>query len=420
MNRLILLFLLSGLCSNYTFSQGKIDKNGLRTKAWKVLYKIDDVKYLDPLNIIPNWFDSAQEVDEENDAVLFEKVKYKDGKKEGKFEWFINKKRTGNKNMGIVVVEGVTYYPTVIKGTYKNGKLDGMLSLYNTKTESKICDIEYSNGELVDQDIIFSNQNIRIPGSESTQSFKERFIFRNGTLTEINVLDNMLPQKFIKISTGWKVQKYTKTPYCFNNFSFLTDDEIKNNKSKSLVSLNTNSLALETYKLDKINNIVGTYKLYQPRTTLFDTTYLSAIINFVGSKRNGNAKFWDIKRNGYNSTPFFTVNYKNDKLHGKATIYYSDLGKPAAVMFFDNGMLKGKLISFWAADNHLPFVGSNIVVGYTKKGGFLMPYQVGSFNSDVFGSIVEFQKKGIKWKFLRAILDFLNKTMLLTVCLIKI
>lgn len=394
MKKLILLFVLSTASSICALSQGKTDKNGLRTKKWKVLYTIENIEYLDPLNILPNWFESVKEINEENDAVIFEKVKYKDGEKDGEFEWFINKKKTGNKNMGIVVVEGVTYYPTILKGTYKNGKLHGTLSLYNTKTESKICDIEYLDGMPIDQEIIFSNQNIKIPGSSIAMSFKEEFIFKNGTLVEISVLDNILPQKYVKINDVWQVLKYTKKPYCFNNFSFLTDDEVENNRSKSLIELNTNNLALEVYQIDDENNIEGSYKLYQPKGVIFDTTHLSAAINFKGGYRNGKANFWDINRNGYNSTPFITVNYENDKLHGKATINYSDLGKPAAGMFFDKGLLIGKLTSFWAADTHHPFVGNNIAAKCTKKGGFLMPYQVGSFNSDIFGSIEEFQKKG--------------------------
>jgi hypothetical protein len=394
MKKLILLFVLSTASTICALSQGKTDKNGLRTKKWKVLYTIENVEYLDPLNILPNWFESVKEINGENDAVLFEKVKYTDGKKEGKFEWFINEKKTGNKNMGLVVVEGVTYYPTIMKGTYINGKLHGTLSLYNTKTESKICDIEYLDGKPIDQNIIFSNQNIKIPGTTITQSFKEEFIFKNGTLVEINVLDNVLPQRYVKINDGWKVLKYTEKPYCFNNYSFLTKQEINDNNYKSLVELNINNVGLEVYSTNKNFEIEGEYRLFQTGSVLFDTTHLSGIVHFENGLRNGKATFWDRGRNGHSENPFITANYKNDKLHGKAVLYYSWLGMPAATMNFENGLLSGSLISFWDADKGYPFVGKNIAAKCTFYGGFLMPYQVGDFNQDILGSIEEFQKKG--------------------------
>jgi hypothetical protein len=57
-------------------------------------------------------------------------------------------------------------------------------------------------------------------------------------------------------------------------------------------------------------------------------------------------------------------------------------------------MLKGKLISWWDADYHHPFIGNDAVANYSRTGGFLMPYQVGKWKDDVYGSIKEFKTQG--------------------------
>ena len=62
MKKSILLLSLSVMCYSFLFSQGKTDKNGLRIKKWKIYYNVSAIKYMDPLNFIPNWFDSAKEL----------------------------------------------------------------------------------------------------------------------------------------------------------------------------------------------------------------------------------------------------------------------------------------------------------------------------------------------------------------------
>ena len=385
---LSLLLILAVITSSFA-QDNKVDGNGQRKGEWYVMYS-GKMTYHDPYRLLEDFnkmLVSDKETEKLENATYFEVVKYKKGIKSGEFKIYSTSENREGK------------YPLLAVGEYDGGKITGNLN-YADNNNNNLCTIKYSQGSIIDQNAVISSRNMGHPGNKSvTYDFYEQAIFKNGLITEFYAIRNgkhvkLLPVKCVKTDKGWSVYRYTVKPYCFNNYSFLTKQEIKDNDYKSLVELNTNNLSLEVYSIDKSNNIQGVYKLYQPGIALFDTTHLSATVNFAGGKRNGEAIFWDKNRNGHKENPFISTNYKNDKLQGKTIIYYSELGKPAAAMYFENGLLKGKLTSFWAADTHHPFVGSNIAAKCTKNGGFLMPYQVGSFNSDIFGSIEEFQKKG--------------------------
>jgi hypothetical protein len=390
MRKIELSLLLFFAVITLSFGQdNKVDGNGQRKGEWYVMYS-GEITYHDPYSLLEDFnkmLVSDKETEKLENATYFEDVKYKKGIKSGEFKIYsTSKNNEGN-------------YPLLAMGEYDGGEITGNLN-YADNYNKTLCTIKYSQGSIIDQNAVISSRNMKHPGNELvTYDFYEQAIFKNGLIIEFYALNSgkhikLLPQKYVKNDKGWNVFKYTEKPYCFNNYSFLTKQEIKDNNYKSLVELNTNNVGLEVYHINNKSEKEGKYRLFQSGKALFDTTHLSAIVNFKNDLRNGEADFWDKSRNGHSENPFIKVNYKNDKLHGKAILYYSWLGKPAATMNFENGLLSGSLISFWDADKGYPFVGKNIAAKCTFNGGFLMPYQVGDFNQDILGSIKELQDDG--------------------------
>jgi len=181
MKKSILLLSLTVMCSSFLFGQGKTDKNGLRIKKWKVNYNVSQLKYIDPINFMPNWFESAKELEGDNNANVFEKVKYENGIKEGEFSWYLTEKR---ENMTKVEAQysgkvRYMYSPKIMEGTYVNGKVEGKLTLYDIKTEKKICDVLYANGVPADQSFMLVNEYLK-----TNESYKE-LILKDGAANKI-------------------------------------------------------------------------------------------------------------------------------------------------------------------------------------------------------------------------------------------
>jgi hypothetical protein len=386
--------------SGLVYSQGKINKNGQRVKEWDLLYKFDTTKFFTQDNTyfktkfdLIDYNSSIKEANNLKEAMYIEKVIYENGVKEGIFELCENVYKTKYVDV-FGSSKKVNYNPLLIKGTYKNGKWDGKIDFF--KNEEFQYSIIYSNGSPIDQSVKISTQVIKHPGKRDiSYTFKEEFLFQFGKIVQIKTFgESGWPIQFIKTTSGWQVSNYTETPYCFNNFSFLTLDEINENRQKSLIELNTNNLGLEVYIIDKNLKKNGLYKLFQPGSTLFDTTFLSAKVNFIDGKRNGIARYWDRNRNGHFEHPFIESNYKNDKLQGTSIIYYTWSGKPAAIMNFENGLILGKLISFWDADKGNPFSGKYAAARCTFDGGFLLPWHVGDFNLEIINMLDQWRNKG--------------------------
>jgi antitoxin component YwqK of YwqJK toxin-antitoxin module len=190
----------------------------------------------------------------------------------------------------------------------------------------------------------------------------------------------------------------TKKPTCYNNFSFLTDEEKQKNKYTSLIILNTNVNALEVIpvKYSKENGLIieGNYRLFKLGKTLTDTAFLWASYHFKNDKRDGLAEIWDASKNGKTGiAPFIKMNYLNDKLYGYSEMFYPD-GKLAVSAEFKNGYVDGEVIAYNYPPNHNPFEPDYLIKSWVHSGGILSIYQIGDFKETIYENINTVKKNG--------------------------
>jgi antitoxin component YwqK of YwqJK toxin-antitoxin module len=184
--------------------------------------------------------------------------------------------------------------------------------------------------------------------------------------------------------------QYTKKPICYNNFSFLTEDEKQKNNYRPLVNLNTNTYSIEVVPViyhEQSNGlrVDGIYRLFKPGATLMDTTCLWASYHFKDDLREGIAEIWSIEDNGNRDRPFMRLNFHKDKLHGISEMYAG--GKLAVSAEFKNGMVEGEVLAYHNAPNHLPF-NPKPRINRWVGGGILHLGQIGEFSSsDLEGNI---------------------------------
>jgi hypothetical protein len=366
------------------FAQGKINKNGERVGKWKVLYKLTEVKHIDFGKVV-DWQNSLTEVSNIEECEYFEIVKYEKGKKEGIFELYQNKKLTNS--------SGYVTYPIVLYGAYSNGLKNGLTTFTSTDSKNKICDVNYLNGEIVDQKVSFYKTRLE----DFNIDFESYFVIKNKKTVESVVLKDKMPLKLTCDENNlFTLLYYTQTPICYNDFSTLTEDEKYNNKIKSIIDLNTNNFALEKYELKIKPNgdlfMEGNYRLFKPVDKLFDTTFLWADFTYINGLRNGPATIWDAEKNGKsNVMPIIVQNYTNDLLDGDAVFYYPD-GKPAYKANFKGGYVEGVVTSY-LHPNFKPVEIDYYIKPYVNA-GTLSIHQIGKFSVKLYENIQNIKSKG--------------------------
>lgn len=190
----------------------------------------------------------------------------------------------------------------------------------------------------------------------------------------------------------------TKKPICYNNFSFLTEEEKKKNDHMSLINLNTNTNALEVIpvKYNKDNGLIieGNYRLFKLGKTLSDTSFLWASYHFKNDKREGLAEIWDASKNGKTGvSPWFKMNFFNDKLHGYSEMFYSG-GQLAVSAEFKNGYPDGEVIAYNNPPNYYPFEPNYHIKAWVHSGGILCIDQIGDFKKTIYENINTVKKNG--------------------------
>ena len=190
----------------------------------------------------------------------------------------------------------------------------------------------------------------------------------------------------------------TEKPICYNNFSFLTDEEKQKNNYMSLINLNTNIKALEVIpvKYSKENGLIieGNYRLFKLGKTMTDTSFLWASYHFKNDKREGLAEIWDASKNGKTGVaPFIKMNFFNDKLHGYSEMFYPD-GKLAVSAEFKNGYPDGEVVAYNYPPNHYPFEPNYHIKAWVHSGGILCISQIGDFSKSLYENIETVKKNG--------------------------
>ena len=326
MKKYVLLFSFLFCLFTVSFTQSnKVDKNGNRKGEWKIYYKVESNKFYDLLELIPNWHESVQEVDKNLDATLFEKVKYKNGKKEGPFEILVNKERKGTKTYGIVQVTGVNYNPTLVKGEYRNGLINGDLEIFDLETEKLIIKIQYENGIIKDQELhpseyLINKQQLptKFAYFFNNEKFHPKIRFQDGICVEQIGLNKKrdAPLKIFREQEG------------FFELSYNVEG--------------TSSYFLNLIKYD--NKLVqnGFHIIREATKKLFDT---SGIVRLKLPYLNGKTHGVRIEYNKYGGL-FSKQTYKNGDKNGLFT-YYLDNETILLEANFKNGLLNGEYVIYY-------------------------------------------------------------------------
>lgn len=412
-NKTIIITSILLLSNSLLFAQGgKIDNKGLRQGKWEIVYNINDKIAYIAKSDIPDWLNSIKPSDDNGSSLIksansgaygsygtkfiFEKCNYKDGVKQGKFSliYYIydGQERIDNSIYSNGATRAKWKTIEIMSGEYTNGNLNGNIISY--MNDNLAISIKYNNGILEDQ-IIKTKQ---VASKKLNIVINPYYKFKNNSLTEALFLQDELPNLSYSDGKNGYLLKYTYKPYCYNEFSFLTKEEIEKNQSFSLINLNTNNLAIEyvPFKYNNENKMVidGNYRLYKPSAILLDTTFLWASYHFKNNKREGLAEIWDASKNGKTGiAPFIKMNFFNDKLHGYSEMFYPD-GKLAVSAEFKNGYPDGEVIAYNYPPNHYPFEPNYHIKAWVHSGGLLSIHQIGDFSKSIYENIETVKKNG--------------------------
>jgi antitoxin component YwqK of YwqJK toxin-antitoxin module len=354
----------------------------------KIYYRLKPaIEYIQNTKII-DWSNSlekltASEKYDPKKKYFIEECKFSEGKKNGEFT-------ISTLQLKGTQINGNTLYYTAqgeeaISGVYLNNEYNGIIksvTVVDLKEKEGFVGIEYLNGKIKDQTMKYPEQIKDKLGF----LFYPTIVFKDGRASEILSLDVESNLPYYKKYSGniCSVIIYTNRPFCFNNFSFLTDEYINKNKSDRLINLNINKTSIETYDSrwdEKTHKYIinGNYRLFHLGTEFFDTATLVATYYFSNGKRNGQAKIWDDTKNGKNGAlPYIKLNYKNDLLDGKSEYFYSD-GKLVFSGSFLKGFPSGEFISYYNYPNYLLWEFPSVVPQWIPNAGLLMPYQISKF-----------------------------------------
>ena len=393
----ICIILLLAFCSNSSHAQGgKLDKNGKRSGSWEVVHSLpaESYAYLDPLNTLPNYLGSIQELHDNGEALIaainrdirgmagsyffVEQCKFDGGVRHGKFQLFMLQS-TGRTND-----KGHPDYNQfeMMNGSYSQGKLNGPISYRLASNEFVV--INYTDGVINDQSV----QLNPVPVKLGSGTINPVYTFSSGIMSEAVIVDSEgLPSKFVYNPTRPIIMRYTKKPIAYNQFSFLG---VAAGQKDNVVMpglwqrLNTAALVLEVVPLKALSNPLktyathGSYRLFEVGKTLFDTIALKANVPFVDNLRNGKATIWADQTNGkLTGSPLFEYEYQNDLLNGQARLYYPD-GTISVEANFKQGIINGDLVAYHHA-SELPFQFETVIRYPYKAGGVISITQLGQY-----------------------------------------
>lgn len=412
MKNLFLIFIILLLNLKLSAQGGKTNNEGIRVGKWEIIYTLNSETSYIEMTDIPDWLNSitlspdngrtmikrANEdaYDSHSTTFILEKCKFKDGKKHGKFTLtyyaYDGRERIDNSIYSRGETRAVWKKTDVMSGEYLNGNLNGKICYL--MNDNKMITIKYDNGKVLNQEIKYNKYFFK----ELNYTITPYYVFGNGYLIDALFVKYNMPIKFIKKSNGYIIQRYTKKPICYNNFSFLNEEERKKNSNISLINVNTNKFGFEVIPIiysEKGEHLInGNYKLFNISNTFMDTTFLWASFNFKNDLREGQAQIWDESKNGKTGiAPFIKLNYLHDKLHGYSEMYYPD-GQLAVSAEFKNGFVDGEVISYNYAPNHYPFEPNYLIKAWVHSGGMLSIHQIGDYKETLYNSINTIRDKG--------------------------
>lgn len=310
-------------------AQNAVDDKGLRKREWFIAYTGDFqfYDYMDKLLNLDKMLISENETDNENKYRYFEKVSYKKGIKQGFFGVYSGKKNS----------QGL--YPRIAVGRYKDGKIVGTVNFYDYKGNI-LCNVEYENGKIKDQDIVIEESNGGNEGmySHSQQNFVtfgSEMIYpiikiKQGECIEetVTVLDKYKLARFVKMDKGFKRYLYGR------------------NMLSGIIDL---SYCLEVAELDNSFKFNGLVSIYEETKIPFDTTLLNYSATYKNGKINGSAYWYDAK----NGNTIMECSYVDGLLNGVAK-FKAASGQTYVEATYKDGLLNGEYVTYCLNDGSNP------------------------------------------------------------------
>ncbi len=375
--RTLVTHLLVGAAFAQAFAQeGKTNRKGERIGEWLIVCAMKEggVEHF-PNSDLVDWSASLVPVDDETYAgiaqkraisthgenlqsVYIESCEYRDGLKQGPFNVKYYPYRAGS---GIDVANG----KTMLNGLYVNGMLHGKVSMGDSYADGiRACEIEYDNGRVVDQTIVFqyaSYGHVNLPSVNQIIGATPYMTIAAGKVVEDfrEIGKNQNDKKWCRtmhLSATEQVEmRYSVTapPLRYCTFGKEEVDWISKGFAYTEVLCNRYIEGKWSYSgpyrvflvADHVNNNASV-----DIAQFADTTQLVASFSLVKSQLHGPASIWRRGQNGKSGdSPWMTVEYQNHRLSGLAKMHFGD-GKLAVVAEFWNGSLDGLVEIYGASD----------------------------------------------------------------------
>lgn len=421
----ILLLILIQIISNSVISQGYVYSENSKKQNGKVSYlyhfnrseKSLSGKELNHINNIYNsqiydWKNSISKFDddvlskENNNSInlesqfIVEHCTLKNGVKNGAFVLALCTMAISKGKIFINEIRNLE------EGEYLNGEYNGVILSLNQKEiwsrKTSVKDILENWNEFDTKKIIYQNGKIK---DQKIYFGDKYYVFQNNKVTEAFRLNEFSLPLLQFFNDEYSINySLTQKPFCWNMFSFFTEEDRSKNAKKPFVSffnkaLNNDMYILEIYKFNNKTKSISDYTLYRGKDLysenkitnleIQDTANLEilGVYSFSnGLKKNGEAKIFNNSNNG--NGLIYSLNYKDDLLEGECKKFFKN-GKIAYKINFNRGLPVGEVISYFDPNEKTSIFQTLVRSDHMKAGVFLPQSVMGMWDDKEIQNLLD-------------------------------
>ncbi len=326
----IFLFSIAMLaCFSWVSGQeNKTTKKGERKGSWIIFYqsnKLSTDLFSEALSI-ERIAVTGNEISALDQANYIESVTYKNGLKNGEFQ-FYSARRDNRGN-----------YPLIASGRYQDGELSGPVSYYKnhwSRGPEMIFTVQYASGKVIDQVVTFNVTPMiftQKKGPQNKKEVKPFFKVENEVCTE-QITIGFSGTRLIYVSrVNDHIEQYT-----YNGSgkelmpSYYTDGSSCFQFAEKKIEAGTGKWVHE-----------GRYLVCHDTGVPFDTSSIYMETRTINGLFDGNCRYYD--RDGQ---LIIEANYRGGDLDGAAVIYNPKLKRPIVEANYKSGLLHGKYSTYY-------------------------------------------------------------------------
>jgi antitoxin component YwqK of YwqJK toxin-antitoxin module len=329
MARIFLFSIAMLACFSWVSGQeNKTTKKGERKGSWIIFYQSNkpSTDLLGEALSIEKIAVNDNETSALDKATYIESVTYKNGLKNGEFQFYSARKDDrGN-------------YPLIASGRYQDGELSGPVSYYKnhwSRGPELIFTVQYASGKVIDQVVTFNVTPMiftQKKGPQNEKEVKPFFRVENEVCTE-------------QISTGMSGTRLvwvTRVNDRINQFTYFSSGK------ELMPSYYTDGSSCFDFAEKKIEAGTGKwihdgrYLVCHDTGIPFDTSSIYMESRTMNGLLEGNCRYYD-----RDDELLIEVNYRRGDLDGSAVIYNPKLKLPIVEATYKAGFLHGKYSTYY-------------------------------------------------------------------------